>query len=96
MTSTHDARSADRTSHRVRESRRRRARSDHTDDDLVTASATSEPATTVDATTTVAPTPESEPIITGRTPSPWVQGQIDWQNCIEAGNTQEYCRATVN
>jgi hypothetical protein len=30
------------------------------------------------------------------TPSPWVQGQIDWQNCIDAGNTQDYCRSTLN
>lgn len=30
------------------------------------------------------------------TPSPWVQGQIDWQNCLEAGNTEDFCRATVN
>ncbi|MDJ0012673.1 hypothetical protein [Rhodococcus erythropolis] len=31
-----------------------------------------------------------------RTPSPWVQGQIDWTNCINAGNTEEFCRATTN
>ncbi|WP_143545763.1 hypothetical protein [Rhodococcus sp. 14-2470-1a] len=31
-----------------------------------------------------------------QTPSPWVQGQIDWQNCLEAGNTDEFCRATLN
>ncbi|GGF98971.1 hypothetical protein GCM10007304_11110 [Rhodococcoides trifolii] len=30
------------------------------------------------------------------TPSPWVQGQLDWQNCLDAGNTQEYCRMTLN
>jgi hypothetical protein len=30
------------------------------------------------------------------TPSPWVQGQIDWQNCLDAGNTEEFCRATLN
>lgn len=98
MTSTHDARSADRTSHRVRESRRRRARSDHADDDLVNNSIGYQRAGH-DRRRHYhgrAPTPESEPIITGRTPSPWVQGQIDWQNCIEAGNTQEYCRATVD
>ncbi|MBY6366546.1 hypothetical protein [Rhodococcoides corynebacterioides] len=31
-----------------------------------------------------------------RTPSPWVQGQIDWQNCLEAGNSEEFCRSTLN
>ncbi|APT82665.1 hypothetical protein [Corynebacterium ammoniagenes] len=31
-----------------------------------------------------------------QTPSPWVQGQIDWHNCLDAGNTEEYCRATLN
>ncbi len=31
-----------------------------------------------------------------QTPSPWVQGQIDWQNCLEAGNTEDSCRATPN
>lgn len=30
------------------------------------------------------------------TPSPWVQGQLDWQACIEAGNSEEYCRVTLN
>lgn len=40
--------------------------------------------------------PDNRSVTTVRTPSPWVQGQIDWQNCIEAGNTQEYCRATLN
>lgn len=29
-------------------------------------------------------------------PSPWVQGQIDWANCLDAGNTEEYCRETLN
>lgn len=29
-------------------------------------------------------------------PSPWVQGQIDWQNCLDAGNAEEYCRETLN
>ena len=29
-------------------------------------------------------------------PSPWVQGQIDWANCLEAGNTEEHCRETLN
>lgn len=28
--------------------------------------------------------------------SPWVQGQIDWSNCLDAGNTEEYCRETLN
>lgn len=28
-----------------------------------------------------------------RTPSPWVQGQIDWHNCIESGKSEEECRA---
>lgn len=40
--------------------------------------------------------PDTRPTNTVKKPSPWVQGQIDWQNCIEAGNTQEYCRATLN
>lgn len=40
--------------------------------------------------------PDNRSTTTVRTPSPWVQGQIDWQNCIDAGNSQEYCRATVN
>ncbi|WP_072816231.1 hypothetical protein [Rhodococcus zopfii] len=31
-----------------------------------------------------------------KTPSPWVQGQLDWQECKEAGNTDEYCRLTLN
>lgn len=26
-----------------------------------------------------------------RTPSPWVQGQIDYFNCIDAGNSEEFC-----
>ena len=29
-------------------------------------------------------------------PSPWVQGQIDWMNCLEAGNSEEYCREALN
>ena len=29
-------------------------------------------------------------------PSPWVQGQIDWTNCLDAGNSEEYCRETLN
>ena len=29
------------------------------------------------------------------TPSEWVQGQIDWQNCLEAGNTEDYCRVST-
>lgn len=28
--------------------------------------------------------------------SPWVQGQIDWQNCLDSGNTEEQCRAALN
>lgn len=28
--------------------------------------------------------------------SPWVQGQIDWTNCLNAGNTEEYCREILN
>ncbi|MGC2866025.1 hypothetical protein ACMG4H_14360 [Corynebacterium glutamicum] len=35
------------------------------------------------------PTPIQEP-------SPWVSGQIEWQNCIDAGNSTEYCRETLN
>jgi hypothetical protein len=31
-----------------------------------------------------------------QTPSPWVQGQIDWVDCLDAGNTEEYCRETLN
>ncbi|MBP2214800.1 MULTISPECIES: hypothetical protein [Rhodococcus] len=31
-----------------------------------------------------------------RSPSPWVQGQLDWQACREAGNSDEYCRLTLN
>jgi hypothetical protein len=30
------------------------------------------------------------------TPSSWVQGQIDWQNCLDAGNTAEFCRESLN
>lgn len=29
-------------------------------------------------------------------PDPWVQGQIDWANCLEAGNTEEDCRQQLN
>ena len=29
-------------------------------------------------------------------PSPWVQGQIDWTNCLNAGNSEQYCRDTLN
>lgn len=36
--------------------------------------------------------PQQEP----QQPSPWVQGQIDWVNCIEAGNTEEQCRQMLN
>lgn len=31
-----------------------------------------------------------------QTPSPWVQGQIDWVDCLDAGNSEEYCRETLN
>lgn len=37
-----------------------------------------------------------DPNATPKTPSPWVQGQLDWQECKEAGNTDEYCRQTLN
>ena len=30
------------------------------------------------------------------TPSPWVQGQIDWSNCLESGKSEEQCRAELN
>lgn len=30
------------------------------------------------------------------TPSPWVQGQIDWANCLESGKSEEQCRAELN
>ncbi|TSD48601.1 hypothetical protein FFI94_022320 [Rhodococcus sp. KBS0724] len=30
-----------------------------------------------------------------KTPSPWVQSQIDWWACKDAGNTDEYCRANT-
>lgn len=29
-------------------------------------------------------------------PSPWVQGQIDWANCLEQGNTEQECRDQLN
>lgn len=28
--------------------------------------------------------------------SPWVQGQIDWQNCLDSGKTTEQCREELN
>ena len=37
-----------------------------------------------------------DPAATPATPSPWVQGQLDWHECIEAGNTEDYCRSTLN
>jgi len=37
-----------------------------------------------------------DPAATPKTPSPWVQGQLDWQECKEAGNTDDYCRLTLN
>ncbi|NKS16902.1 hypothetical protein GS490_11285 [Rhodococcus hoagii] len=40
--------------------------------------------------------PDTRSTTTVEKPSRWVQDQIDWQNCIEAGNGQEYCRATLN
>lgn len=30
-------------------------------------------------------------VTTVQTPSPWVQGQIDWANCVEAGHSEEWC-----
>lgn len=30
------------------------------------------------------------------TPSPWVQDQLDWAACIDAGNPEEYCRVALN
>jgi hypothetical protein len=36
------------------------------------------------------------PVETPEQPSPWVQGQIDWANCLEAGNTEEQCREMLN
>lgn len=29
-------------------------------------------------------------------PSPWVQGQLDWANCIQSGKTQQQCRNELN
>ena len=29
-------------------------------------------------------------------PSPWVQGQIDWANCLEQGNSEQECRDQLN
>lgn len=29
-------------------------------------------------------------------PSPWVQGQIDWSNCLNSGYSEEECRAMLN
>ncbi|MBF0580853.1 hypothetical protein [Corynebacterium sp. ED61] len=29
-------------------------------------------------------------------PSPWVQGQIDWNNCIQGGNTPDECAEMLN
>lgn len=29
-------------------------------------------------------------------PDPWVQGQIDWANCLEAGNSEQTCREQLN
>lgn len=31
-----------------------------------------------------------------RQPSPWVQGQIDWANCLESGKSEEQCRLELN
>ncbi|MGU3586226.1 hypothetical protein ACLBYD_24045 [Rhodococcus sp. C26F] len=31
-----------------------------------------------------------------KTPSPWVQDQIDWFDCIDAGNSEDYCRQALN
>lgn len=30
------------------------------------------------------------------TPSPWVQGQIDWADCLESGYSEEECRTMLN
>lgn len=40
--------------------------------------------------------PDTSATTSVRIPSPWVQGQIDWTNCIEAGNSEDYCRTTLN
>lgn len=29
-------------------------------------------------------------------PSPWVQGQIDWADCLNSGHSEEECRAMLN
>lgn len=29
-------------------------------------------------------------------PSPWVQGQIDWADCLNSGYSEEECRAMLN
>lgn len=31
-----------------------------------------------------------------REPSPWVQGQIDWTECLEQGNSEDQCREILN
>lgn len=37
--------------------------------------------------------PESTPeTVVPEEPSPWVQGQIDWSNCLAEGNTEQQCR----
>lgn len=41
----------------------------------------------------VPPTPEQQQ---PRKPSPWVQGQIDWANCLDSGKTKEQCREELN
>lgn len=46
---------------------------------------------------TTGPTSEyTEPTTQNDQPSPWVQGQIDWNNCLNAGHSQEECRQMLN
>lgn len=46
---------------------------------------------------TTAPTSEyTEPTTQNDQPSPWVQGQIDWNNCLNAGHSKEECRQMLN
>lgn len=50
--------------------------------------------------TTAPPAPNNPtaggPQTSPRTPSPWVQGQIDWANCKEQGYTNAQCREKLN
>ena len=43
-----------------------------------------------------APETQEAPAGQNNEPSPWVQGQIDWTNCLNSGNTEEQCRSMLN